>query len=80
MIRNHLLLALLAATLVTCIDQTCSNSNNCPNNAECEDNGYCMCEHGFIGSCNTPALQVTSSPISASLTPNNLALFYTVPT
>lgn len=80
MIRNGLFLVFLAAALVGCIDQTCSNSNSCPNNAECEDNGYCICEEGFIGNCNTPALQVTSSPINANLTPNNLALFYTVPT
>lgn len=33
MIRKYTFLALLAAALVTCIDQTCSKSNSCPNNA-----------------------------------------------
>lgn len=80
MIRNHLIFVFLAATIVTCIDQTCSESNNCPDNAYCQDNGYCICQEGFIGSCNTPALQVTASPINANLTSNTLTLFYTVPT
>jgi hypothetical protein len=38
-----------------------------------------MCESGFIGSCSTTAQKVTSTPVTATLTPNQTSLFYTVP-
>lgn len=80
MIIRCIFLALTLFMLAQSIDQTCSKSTPCPNNAECESNGYCVCETGFIGSCSTAAQQATSTTSNANLTPNQTSLFYTVPT
>jgi hypothetical protein len=39
----------------------------------------CACNANFIGDCSTPALPLTTSPISANLTQNQTLLFYINP-
>lgn len=80
MIKKHIFLIFTIALLVSPIDQTCSASTPCPPNAQCETNGYCVCQSGFIGSCSTPAKQTSTSPITAALTAGQTSLFYTIPT
>ena len=74
------LLCLLLAVEVAMIDQSCSTTAPCPANANCiGSNSMCACNSGFIGNCNIPATAISTTPITASLTSGQTALFYMVP-
>jgi len=57
------------------IDQICNTANPCPTQSFCNNNGYCQCNSGFIGTCNTPALPISSSQVTTSLTAGQTTFF-----
>ena len=77
--RLCLLLSACFLFLVIAIDEKCSTTNPCPINSQCLSNNYCACNAGFISSCNIKATQLSSTSISAQLTPNVVSYFYTQP-
>lgn len=73
MLRATIAVCLLLTALA--IDQTCSPTLPCPAQSSCASNGYCLCNPGFIGTCTTPAIALTSSQITTSLTAAQTSLF-----
>jgi hypothetical protein len=73
MLRATIAVCLLVSGLA--IDQTCTSTLPCPTQSSCGSSGYCVCNSGFIGSCTTPAIALTSSQITTSLTTTQTSLF-----
>lgn len=50
---------------VSCIYQNCSSG--CPTNSVCGNQAMCICNDGWILNCSTPATNLGSNPIAATI-------------
>jgi len=62
------------------INQTCTLIQPCPANAGCSPlTNYCVCDPGFIGSCNTKADSLAQYPELIELNPYTRQFFFIKP-
>lgn len=56
------IICLFACSLgLQCLVQQCTTAADCPANAFCSNNTYCICDANWIGACNVPSVPLAST-------------------